>query len=68
MEQSCSSANYKKHARKKEENSAVADSGCTGNFMALSAQLNNVKPTTKITNAEFPNGQIIRSTMEGELD
>ena len=25
-----------------QENSAVADSGCTGNFMAVSAQLKNV--------------------------
>ena len=39
-----------------------------GNFMAVSSHLNNVRPTTKIINTHFPNEQIIRSTMEGELD
>ena len=52
----------------KEENSAVADSGCTGNFMAVSAHLNNAQPKTKIINEKCPTGHIIRSTMEGELD
>ena len=51
----------------KEENSAVADSGCTGNFMAVSAHLNNLQPTTKIINRTFPKVQIIRSTVEIEL-
>ena len=35
--------------------------------MAVFNHLNNVRPTTKITNAKFPNGQIIRPTMEGGL-
>ena len=52
----------------KEENSAVADSGFTRNFMEVSAHLNNVQPATKIINAKFPNGYIIRSTIEGGLD
>ena len=45
----------------------VAYSGCTKNFMVVSAHLNNVQPTTDIINTKFPNGQIIRSTMEGGL-
>ena len=51
----------------KEENYTVADSGFTGNFMAVSVHLNNVLPTTSIINAKFTNGQIIVSIMEGEL-
>ena len=39
-----------------------------GKFMAVSAHLNNVRPTTNIINETFPNGNIIISTMEGELD
>ena len=53
---------------KKEENVTVADSGRTGNFMAVSAHLNNVQPTTNMINEKFPSGQIIRSIIEGELD
>ena len=45
----------------------VADSGCTGNFMAVYDHLNNALSTKNTINAKFPNGQIIRSTMEGEL-
>ena len=56
-----------KHTIKKEGNSAVPVSGCMGNFMSVSDQLNNVQPTTNIINEIFPNGQIIRSTMEGEI-
>ena len=48
-------------------NSAVTDSVCTGNFMTVSAHLNNVQPTSKIINVKYPNVQIIRSTTEGEL-
>ena len=40
----------------KRKKSAVADSGCTGNCMAVSDHLNNVKPTTNIINAKCPNG------------
>ena len=36
--------------------------------MAVSAHLDNVQPTTKITNVKCPHGQIIRYTMEGGLD
>ena len=36
--------------------------------MSVSAHLNNLLPKTKIINSKFPNGQIIRSTMECELD
>ena len=57
-----------KHTIKKEGNSAVPVSGCMGNFMSVSDQLNNVQPTTNIINEIFPNGQIIRSTMEEKLD
>ena len=57
-----------KNAKTKDENSAVADSGCTGNFMTVSNHLNNVLPTTNIINVIFSNAQIIRSTIEGELD
>ena len=46
-------------------NYAVADSRCTGNCMAVSDHLNNLEPTTKIINENFPNGQIIKSTMWG---
>ena len=35
--------------------------------MSVSSHLNNVRTTTKIINSNCPNGQIIRSTMEGEL-
>ena len=37
----------------KEENSAVADSGCTGNFVAVSAHLKHLWPTTKIQIQNF---------------
>ena len=36
--------------------------------MEVSSHLNNVHPTTNIINVECNNGQIIISTMEGELD
>ena len=35
--------------------------------MALSAHQNNVRHTMNIINEKFPNEQIIRSTLEGEL-
>ena len=35
--------------------------------MAVSAHLYNVRPTTNIINAKFPNGKIIKPTMEGGL-
>ena len=50
----------------KDYNSAVADSAWTGNFMAVSAHVNNMWPTTNIINENFPNGQKIISTMKGE--
>ena len=41
----------RKHTQeRKEENLAVADSGYTVNFMALTAHLNNVRPTADIIN------------------
>ena len=49
--------------KKKEENSAVADSGCTVNFLAVSYHLNNVQPTTNMIDAKCLNGHIIISTM-----
>ena len=36
--------------------------------MAVSDHLKNVRPTTNIIIETFPNGNIIRSTMKGELD
>ena len=61
------SANHKK-TESKEETSAINDSGCTMNFMAVSAHLNNVLPTKIIINAKYINGYIIKFTMEGDLD
>ena len=40
----------------KEENSAVDDSGFTGNVMEVSDDLNNVRPTKNIINAKCTNG------------
>ena len=68
MWKSHSSTNHKNKQETKKENSTVADSGCPVNFMTVPVHLNNVRPTTKIINENFPNGQIIRSTMEGESD
>ena len=34
----------------KEENSTVTDSGCTGNFMAVSSNLKNVQLKTRVIN------------------
>ena len=36
--------------------------------MAIDAHLSNVTPTTKAVNVKFPNRQIIKSTMESDLD
>ena len=57
----------KQRQNKKEENYAVSDSGCTGNFMTVSDHLDNLRCKTNIINAKFPNRKIIRYTMEGEL-
>ena len=40
-------ANYKNTQETKEENYAVANSGCTGNFMAVSTNLNSLQATKK---------------------
>ena len=41
----------RKHTQeRKEENLAVSDSGYTVNFMAVTAHLNNVRPTADIIN------------------
>ena len=47
----------------KEGNSKVADSGCTVNFMAVSAHLTNMQPTTNGINTKCTNGKIVKSTM-----
>ena len=39
-----------------------------GNFQGSFCPPKNVRTTTDIINAKFPNGQIIRSTIESELD
>ena len=63
------SANHKTHTEEtKEGNYAVAYSGYTVNLMSVSSHLNNVQPTTNIIDAKYPNGQIIRSKIEGRLD
>ena len=50
------------------QNLAVADSVCLGNFMTVDAVLLNVRSITKPIGEKFPNGQIIKSTMQGELN
>ena len=57
-----------KKTRNKRGEFAVADSGRTKKFMAVSDHLKNVRPTTNIIIETFTNGNIIISTMEGELD
>ena len=36
--------------------------------MAVATQLNNIFPTTKSIDEKFPNGQIIKSKIKGDLD
>ena len=67
MQKSRSIDNKKNTQETIEENYSVADSGSTGIFMAVSTHLKNVRPTKNIINEKYPNGQIIRSTMEGEI-
>ena len=68
MYQSWLRSNQKKNQETKEENSAISNSGCKVKFLAVADHLNNVQPTTKTTNEKYPNGQIIKCTMESELD
>ena len=62
------SLKYQPQKKTNNNNSAISDSGLTGNFMAVYTHLNNLRPTAKMTNKKFPNRQIIRSSIKGELN
>ena len=68
MQKSCSSSKHKNtHKKQKGKVPKSLIQVAHINLMAVSARINNVRPTTNIINSKCLNRQVVMSTSEGGL-